>query len=82
MTAIPVTATADLRRRNRRFLFGALFIAGFALAVIAGSGINKNLVYYWTPKDLYSAGDKAYVLALAANAVWRPQPNARTNSRR
>ncbi len=46
--------------RSRLFLIGALAVAGIGFAVIAGSGINKNLVYYWTPSDLLRAGDKAY----------------------
>ncbi|HEX8154538.1 MAG TPA: cytochrome c maturation protein CcmE [Thermoanaerobaculia bacterium] len=54
------TATDSLRRRNRRFLLGAVAVAAIAFGVIAASGINKNLVYYWTPADLYAAGNKAY----------------------
>lgn len=49
-----------MRRRTRLFMIGALLVAGIAFAVIAASGINKNLVYYWTPSDLRAAGDKAY----------------------
>lgn len=64
MTPDPIvpsgTATAALRRRNRLFMIGAFVVAAAAFSVIAFSGINKNLVYYWTPRDLYSAGDKAY----------------------
>jgi cytochrome c-type biogenesis protein CcmE len=41
-------------------MVGAFIVAGIAFAVIAGSGINKNLVYYWTPTDLKASGDKAY----------------------
>jgi cytochrome c-type biogenesis protein CcmE len=54
------TATDSMRRRTRFFMLGALLVAGIAFAVIAASGINKNLVYYWTPSDLHGAGDKAY----------------------
>ncbi|MGZ5493154.1 MAG: cytochrome c maturation protein CcmE [Thermoanaerobaculia bacterium] len=53
-------ATKAMRRRTRLFMFGALAVAGIALAVLAASGINKNLIYYWTPSDLRHAGDKAY----------------------
>jgi cytochrome c-type biogenesis protein CcmE len=48
------------RRRTRWFLLGAIVAAGLAFAVITASGINKNLVYYWTPSDLTGAGKKAY----------------------
>ena len=49
-----------MRRRTRWFMVGAFAVAGIAFTVIAASGINKNLVYYWTPTDLHAAGDKAY----------------------
>jgi cytochrome c-type biogenesis protein CcmE len=55
-----MTETDRARRRNRRFLFGAVAVAALAFAVIAASGINKNLVYYWTPSDLQANGEKAY----------------------
>jgi cytochrome c-type biogenesis protein CcmE len=45
---------------TRRIMFGALAVAAIAFIVIAASGINRNLVYYWTPVDLRNAGDKAY----------------------
>src|SRR6476659_2637889 len=54
------TATEAMRRRTRWFMVGALLVAAIAFGVIAVSGINNNLVYYWTPKDLHGAGDKAY----------------------
>jgi cytochrome c-type biogenesis protein CcmE len=53
-------ATDSMRRRTRFFMLGALLVAGAAFAVIAASGINKNLVYYWTPTDLHASGQKAY----------------------
>lgn len=43
-----------------RFLLIAAGVAAVAFAVIAASGISRNLVYYWTPADLRAAGDKAY----------------------
>ena len=55
-----MSETDKLRRRTRWFMVGAFLVAGIAFVVIAASGINKNLVYYWTPSDLYGAGDKAY----------------------
>ncbi|MGZ4779377.1 MAG: cytochrome c maturation protein CcmE [Thermoanaerobaculia bacterium] len=58
-TAIP-TASDLMRRRTRRFMFIAVAVAAIAFIVISAGGINKNLVYYWTPTDLHAAGDKAY----------------------
>ena len=49
-----------MRRRTRWFMVGALAVAAIAFTVIAASGINKNLVYYWTPTDLHANGEKAY----------------------
>src|SRR5881397_1601504 len=54
------TASAVSRRKTRLFMIGAFLVAAVAFIVIAAGGINKNLVYYWTPTDLHAAGDKAY----------------------
>ena len=50
----------QMRRRSRFFMIGAFAVAAVAFVIIAAGGINKNLVYYWTPTDLHAAGDKAY----------------------
>lgn len=55
-----MTATDALRKKTRLFMIAAFAVAAIAFLVIAASGINKNLVYYWTPTDLHKAGDKAY----------------------
>ena len=47
-------------KRSRIFLLAALAVAAIAFAVVAGSGISRNLVYYWSPTDITHAGDKAY----------------------
>ena len=52
--------SATMRRKSRRFMVAALVVAAVAFGVIAWGGINRNLVYYWTPTDLRKAGDKAY----------------------
>ncbi len=46
--------------RSRIALVAALAAASIGFAVIAGSGISRNLVYYWTPSDIAHAGNKAY----------------------
>ena len=46
--------------RSRLFLILALGAAAIGFAILAGSGISRNLVYYWSPTDLTHAGDKAY----------------------
>ena len=55
-----MNATQEMRRKTRRFMIIAIGVAVVAFVVIAWGGINKNLVYYWTPTDLHAAGDKAY----------------------
>jgi cytochrome c-type biogenesis protein CcmE len=55
-----MTASDQMRRTTRRFMLIAVGVALVAFIVIAYGGINKNLVYYWTPTDLHAAGDKAY----------------------
>src|SRR5213592_2785171 len=57
---IGMNATQEMRRRTRRFMIIAFAVAAVAFIVIAWGGIDKNLVYYWTPTDLHAAGDKAY----------------------
>jgi cytochrome c-type biogenesis protein CcmE len=52
--------TEIVRRKSRRFMIGAFLVAATAFAVIAWSGISRNLVYYWTPSDLHANGQKAY----------------------
>src|SRR5437773_7540176 len=59
-TMTDMTASAQMRRKTRRFMIIAVAVAVVAFVVIAWGGINKNLVYYWTPTDLHAAGDKAY----------------------
>jgi len=68
----PHTATASQRRRNRWFMLAALVISGGAFAVIAASGINDNLVYYWTPTDLQANGEKAYGATIRLGGMVSP----------
>jgi cytochrome c-type biogenesis protein CcmE len=65
-------ATAAMRRKTRLFMVGAFVVAAIAFAVIAASSINKNLVYYWTPSDLYAAGDKAYGASIRLGGMVAP----------
>ena len=45
--------TAMTSRQTRWFAVGSLAIAGIAFVFIAGTGINKKLVYLWPPRDLH-----------------------------
>jgi cytochrome c-type biogenesis protein CcmE len=57
---------------TRRFAIIAIAVAAAAFAVIAGSGINNNLVYYWTPTDLRAAGDKAFGATIRLGGMVAP----------
>jgi cytochrome c-type biogenesis protein CcmE len=66
------TATDAMRKRTRLFMVGAFLVAAIAFGVIAASGINQNLVYYWTPSDLRNAGDKAYGATIRLGGMVAP----------
>ncbi len=67
-----MTATEQMRRRTRLFMIGAIAVAAAGFAIIAASGINKNLVYYWAPKELNAAGDKAYGATIRLGGMVAP----------
>jgi cytochrome c-type biogenesis protein CcmE len=60
------------RRKTRWFMVGAFAVAGIAFAVIAGSGISENLVYYWTPTDIRANGEKAYGASIRLGGMVAP----------
>ena len=66
------TATAAMRRRTRWFMVGAFGVAAIAFTVIAATGINENLVYYWTPSDLHANGEKAYGASIRLGGMVAP----------
>ena len=66
------TASDVMRKRARLFMLGAFVVAAVAFGVIAASGINDNLVYYWTPTDLRAAGDKAYGATIRLGGMVAP----------
>ena len=53
-------------------MIGAFAVAAAAFIVIAAGGINKNLVYYWTPTDLVANGDKAYGATIRLGGMVAP----------
>jgi len=67
-----MTATEQMRRKTRIFMIAAVAVALTGFAIIAASGINKNLVYYWAPKDLSAAGDKAYGATIRLGGMVAP----------
>ena len=67
-----MTETDKVRRKTRLFMLGAFIVAGIAFAFIAASGINENLVYYWTPSDLVQNGGKAYGATIRLGGMVAP----------
>jgi len=57
--AVAEAAPAPSPGQRKWFAIGALAVAGAAFLVVAFGGIGQNLVYYWAPKDLRAAGDRA-----------------------
>jgi cytochrome c-type biogenesis protein CcmE len=49
--------------------FGALLVAGSALAFISFGNLGNNLVYYWTPQEMLTAGSKAYGATIRLGGV-------------
>jgi cytochrome c-type biogenesis protein CcmE len=67
-----LSATKTMRCNGRRYTVIALIVAAGAFIAIAMGGINKNLVYYWTPTDLYANGDKAYGATIRLGGMVAP----------
>jgi cytochrome c-type biogenesis protein CcmE len=59
-------------KRSRLFLLIALGVAAIGFAVITGSGISRNLVYYWSPTDISRAGNKAYGASIRLGGLVAP----------
>lgn len=66
------TSSEQMRKKTRLFMIGAFAVAAAAFIMIAAGGINKNLVYYWTPTDLVNAGDKAYGATIRLGGMVAP----------
>lgn len=61
-TPEPTPPEAPKSKLGKRLALTAipLVLAGAVLFALAAGDLGENLVYYWTPKDLRAAGDKAY----------------------
>ena len=58
--------------KNRFLALGAVLVAGCALAAIAWGNIGENLVYYWTPSEMLSQGEKAYGPTIRLGGIVAP----------
>jgi cytochrome c-type biogenesis protein CcmE len=66
------SVSESMRRSSFRYTVIAIVVAAGAFLAIAAGGINKNLVYYWTPSDLYANGDKAYGATIRLGGMVAP----------
>ena len=66
------SASETVRRSTFRYTVFALLVAAGAFVAIAAGRINKNLVYYWTPSDVYANGDKAYGATIRLGGMVAP----------
>ncbi len=58
--------------RNRLIALGALLVAGAGLAFVAFGNIGENLVYYWSPAEMVTQGEKAYGPTIRLGGVVKP----------
>jgi cytochrome c-type biogenesis protein CcmE len=58
-TLPPPSLPAERRGSTRLVALAALGVALVAFLALTVGGIGENLVYYWGPKDVKAAGDKA-----------------------
>jgi cytochrome c-type biogenesis protein CcmE len=58
--------------RNRLLAIGALLAACGGLAAVAFGNLGENLVYYWSPSELLSNGERAYGPTIRLGGVVRP----------
>jgi cytochrome c-type biogenesis protein CcmE len=58
--------------RNRLIALGALLVAGAGLAFVAFGNIGENLVYYWSPAEMITQGERAYGPTIRLGGVVKP----------
>jgi len=58
--------------RNRLIMLAALVVAAAGFGFIAFSNLGENLVYYWSPGEMISQGDKAYGATIRLGGVVKP----------
>jgi cytochrome c-type biogenesis protein CcmE len=58
--------------RNRLIALGALLVAGAGLAFVAFGNIGENLVYYWSPAEMLTQGERAYGPTIRLGGVVKP----------
>src|SRR5688572_16061023 len=69
----------DLKRR-RIITVVAIAVVAVVLTVVAYSDIGGNLVYYWSPKEVHAAGDKAVGATIRLGGLVAPGSIVRTST--
>ena len=67
-------------RKKQLLAVGVIVAAGAGLSLMSMGGIEQNLVYYWSPKDIHDRGDQAKSAVIRLGGVvinksldWNPQ---------
>jgi len=67
-------------RKKQLLAVGILAAAGAGLSLMSMGGIEQNLVYYWSPKDIHDRGEQAKSAVIRLGGVvckqsleWNPQ---------
>ncbi len=67
-------------RKKQLLAVGIIAAAGAGLSLMSMGGIEQNLVYYWSPKDIAERGDQAKAATIRLGGVvikktldWNPQ---------
>jgi len=63
---------APLPKNIRVAAVAALLVAAGGLAMIIFGGIGENLIFYWGPKEVKAAGDKAYGATIRLGGQVKP----------
>jgi cytochrome c-type biogenesis protein CcmE len=58
--------------RNRLLALAALLLGGVGLSFVAFGNLGENLVYYWSPSEMLSQGDKAYGATVRLGGLVQP----------
>jgi cytochrome c-type biogenesis protein CcmE len=63
-----------MKKKTPIVAVGALLVAGAALGgiVLLSDQIGENLVYYWSPSEVMSNGEKAYGPTIRLGGIVRP----------
>ena len=71
---------SDLKRRRVITIAAVAIVAG-VIALVAYGNIGGNLVYYWSPKEIHDAGNKAVGASIRLGGLVAPGSIERATDR-